>query len=210
MVRLQAREYEPYHLIEASVGGLWEPHVPSHSPQSTLPARDPRASWPTTSSTVLLKHAVRHSLLSASPLKRDDLTGSWLSALIYMDAIVLAGSLDDLVSDWQDVRKRLGTNELKPNSKKLDDLSQSADEICTSLQTSVNQVAAFRKSYPAARYSDFGEAYHYLNRLLGEVKPIAGEIKDEINSQQEDLNLKVSRSALEESRSAIAREFSPP
>jgi hypothetical protein len=125
-----------------------------------------------------------------------------------MDAIVVADSLDDLVSDWQDLRKKLGTNELK-HSKKMDDLSQSAEEIRSSLQTSVNQVAAFRKSYPAARYSDFGEAYHYLNRLLVDAKPITGEIKDEINRQQEELNLKVSRAALEESRSAIASESLP-
>jgi hypothetical protein len=123
-----------------------------------------------------------------------------------MDAIVLADSLDDLVSEWQDMRKKLSANELK-HSKKLEDLSQSAEEICASLQTSVNQVAAFRTSYPAARYSDFGEAYHFLNRLLGDAKPITGEIKDEINRQQEDLNLKVSRTALEESRSAISREY---
>jgi hypothetical protein len=124
-----------------------------------------------------------------------------------MDAIVIADSLDELVSEWQDLCKKLSADELKLDSKKLTALSQSADEIRTSLQTSVNQIAAFRKSYPAARYSDFGEAYHYLNRLLVDAKPITGEIKDEMNRQQEDLNLKVSRKALEESRSAIAREF---
>jgi hypothetical protein len=137
------------------------------------------------------------------------MTGSWLSALIYMDAIVLTDLLDDLVSEWQDLRKKFSGDEMK-HSKKLEDLSQSAEGICTSLQTSANQVAAFRKSYPAARYSDFGEAYHYLNRLLGEAKPVTGEIKDEINKQQEDLNLKVSRKALEESRSAISRECLAP
>jgi hypothetical protein len=157
---------------------------------------------------VLFKHAVRRSLLSASPLRPDDLTGSWLSALIYMDAIVLTDSLDDLVSEWQDLRKKLSADEMK-HSRKLEDLSQSAEGIRTSLQISANQVAAFRKSYPAARYSDFGEAYHYLNRLLVDAKPITGEIKDEINRQQEELNLKVSRAALEESRSAIASEFLP-
>jgi hypothetical protein len=137
------------------------------------------------------------------------MTGSWLSALIYMDAIVLTDSLDDLVSEWQDLRKKLSADEMK-HSKKLEDLSQSAEEICTSLQTSANQVAAFRKSYPAARYSDFGEAYHFLNRLLGDAKPVTAEIKDEIKRQQEDLNLKVSRKALEESRSAISREYPAP
>jgi hypothetical protein len=122
-----------------------------------------------------------------------------------MDAIVLADSLDDLVSEWQDLRKKLSADDEMKYSKKLEDVSQSSEEICASLQTSVNQVAAFRKSYPAARYSDFGEAYHFLNRLLGDAKPVTGEIKDETNRQQEVLNLKVSRKALEESRSAISR-----
>lgn len=190
-----------------SVGNLWEPPVQSESlQQSTVPARNPNHPWPSTSATVLFKHAVRRSLLSASPLRSDDLTGSWLSALIYMDTIVLADRLDDLVSDWQNVSKKLSTKELELNSEMLGKLSQSAEEIRASLQTSVNQVAAFRKSYPAARYSDFGEAYHFLNRLLGDAKPISGEIKDEVNRQQENLNLQVSRTALEESRSAISRK----
>lgn len=207
VVRLQARKYEPCRLINASVGSLWEPPVLSaHAQYAALPARDPQHQVPPTSSTVLFKHAVRRALLSASPLRLDDLSGSWLSALIYMDAIVLTDSLDDLVSEWQDLRKKLSAEETK-HSEKLKSLSQSADEVCNSLQTSVNQVAAFRKSYPAARYSDFGEAYHFLNRLLGDAKPVTREIKDEINRQQEDLNLKVSRTALEESRSAISREY---
>lgn len=196
--------------MQASVGSIWEPPVVStHMQYCILPARDSRHQVPPTSSTVLFKHAVRRSLLSASSLRPDDLTGSWLSALIYMDAIVLADSLDNLVSEWQDVRKKLSVNELK-HSKKLEDLSHSAEEVCNSLQTSANQVAAFRKSYPAARYSDFGEAYHFLSRLLGDAKPVTREIKDEINRQQEDLNLKVSRTALEESRSAISREYPVP
>jgi hypothetical protein len=192
--------------MQASVGSIWEPPVVStHTQYCILPARDSRHQVPPTSATVLFKHAVRRALLSVSPLRPEDLTGCWLSALIYMDAIVLADSLDDLVSEWQDLRKKLSADDEMKYSKKLEDVSQSSEEICASLQTSVNQVAAFRKSYPAARYSDFGEAYHFLNRLLGDAKPVTGEIKDETNRQQEVLNLKVSRKALEESRSAISR-----
>ena len=195
--------------MQASAGNLWEPPVPSVSMQQSVvpPARDPRHPWPSTSSTVLFKHAVRRCLLQANPLRPDDLTGSWLSALIYMDAIVRADHLEDLVSEWENLRRRLSANELKLESQELEKLSQTAEEICSSLQISVNQVAAFSKSYPAARHSDFGEAYHFLNRLLGDAKPITGEIKDVINKQQEELNLKVSRTALEESRSAISREY---
>jgi Mg2+ and Co2+ transporter CorA len=192
----------------ASVGSIWEPPVVStHTQYCILPARDSQHQIPPTSATVLFKHAVRRSLLSASPLMPEDLSGSWLSALIYMDAIVLADSLDDLVSEWQDLRKKLSADDEMKHSKKLEKVSQSSEDIYTSLQTSANQVAAFRKSYPAARYSDFGEAYHFLSRLLGDAKPVTAEIKDEINRQQEDLNLKVSRKALEESRSAISREY---
>jgi len=194
--------------MQASAGNLWEPPVLSANMQQTIvpPTRNPRHAWPCTSSTVLFKHAVRQCLLHANPLRPDDLTGSWLSALIYMDAIVRADRLEDLVSEWQSLRKRLRAKEVEPDSKELDSLSQSAEELSSSLQTSVNQVAAFRKSYPAARYSDFGEAYHFLNRLLGDAKPIMGEIKEEINRQQENLNHKVSTAALEESRSAISRK----
>jgi hypothetical protein len=195
----------------ASVGSIWEPPVVStHTQYCILPARDSQHQVPPTSATVLFKHAVRRSLLSASPLRPEDLSGSWLSALIYMDAIVLADSLDDLVTEWQDLRKKLSADDEMKHSKNLEKVSQSSEEVYTSLQTSVNQVAAFRKSYPAARYSDFGEAYHFLTRLLGDATPVTGEIKDEINKQQEDLNLKVSRKALEESRSAISRECLPP
>jgi hypothetical protein len=152
-----------------------------------------------TTAVVFFRNAVRRCLLSERPLNPEDLSGSWLSALIYMDAVKSAESLDDLTSQWQDVGKKLTTEELHG-------LSESAGKLCTSLQTSANQVAAFRKSFPSARYLEYGEAYHFLNRLLGDAKPVAQEIQDEINTQSQKINYDVSLLAVKESKSAIARK----
>jgi hypothetical protein len=117
-----------------------------------------------------------------------------------MDAVARATTLNLILYEWQNS----GDN---PSAAKLDQLSGSAKHICTSLQTSVNQVAAFRKSYPDARYSDYGEAYHFLIRLLGEAKPLAADIQEEINTQSQKINYEVSLMAVKESKSAIARKF---
>jgi hypothetical protein len=150
---------------------------------------------------VFFRNAVRRCLLSERPLNPEDLTGSWLSALIYMDAVKSAESLDDLISEWQAAGNKLNTEELHG-------FSESVGKLCNSLQTSVNQVAAFRKSFPSARYSEYGEAYHFLNRLLGDAKPIAQEVQDEINTQSQKINYEVSLIAVKESKSAIARKSS--
>jgi hypothetical protein len=118
-----------------------------------------------------------------------------------MDAVKSAESLDDLISEWQAAGNKLNTEELHG-------FSESVGKLCNSLQTSVNQVAAFRKSFPSARYSEYGEAYHFLNCLLGDAKPIAQEVQDEINTQSQKINYEVSLIAVKESKSAIARKSS--
>lgn len=195
VVRLQAFDYEQEHLAWASFGKSLEPPVPSQLNQR---GSTPRA--PPKTSVALFRRALQSCLESAGPLEAYDLTGSWLSALIYMDACICAHSLDKLVSQWRDAPKAL-------NSDELQDLLQLAKQSCNSLQTSVNQVAAFRKSYPAARRSDYDEAYHFLGRLLGEATPIAEEIKDLLETQHQMKTYEVSTLAVTESKSAIAREL---
>lgn len=194
VVRLPACTYEPEHLLWASVGNLWEPLVYSQwASRATAPTYSP-------SPVRFFNRALEHSLRSAPPLQDSDLTGSWLSALIYMDAIMRASSIDDLVSQWPGAGKAVETNELL-------EVSALARQTCTALQISVNQVADFRKSYPSVRQSDYRDAYHFLERLLREAKDMAEQIKDTLDTQHQINNIEMSSLAVHESKSAIAGEF---
>jgi hypothetical protein len=128
------------------------------------------------------------------------MTGSWISALVYMDAIVRARSVEHLASLLPDASKTADTNELR-------EVSMMANQTCAELQTSVNQVAAFSKSFPSVRQSDFHDAYHFLERLLGEAKRMAHDIKETLDTQHQIKNFEVSSLAVHESKSAIARMF---
>jgi hypothetical protein len=144
--------------------------------------------------------ALRHCLLSTPPLQDDEVTGSWMSALIYMDAIVRADSLDYLASQWLDGHK-------SADISALHEISLIASKTCAELEMSVKQVAAFNKSFPSVRQSDYHDAYHFLERLLDEAKRIAQEIKETLDSQHQIKNFEVAALAVHESKSAIARMF---
>jgi len=155
---------------------------------------------PQPDSNTVFMHAVRRCAQSERSLRPQDLTSSWVSALAFMDGVKSELSIDFLTSQWLTAPKDIDTDG-------LNHLSQSATGICTSLQTSVGQISAFRRSHPAAKCLGSDEAEHYLDRLLANAKPIAEEIQDKINKRQEKLNLEVSTTALKESRSALARKF---
>jgi hypothetical protein len=192
VVRLPAAHQKPEALQWASAAGLCEPLVYSQWAS--------HAASPTIHPWGFFNHALKHCLQSAPPLQSDNLTGSWLSALIYMDAIMRAGSLDELASRWPDTSEVIDINHLR-------EISVLAKQICTDLQTSVNQVAAFHKSVPAVRQSDYHNASHFLERLLTEAKAMAEDIKDEFDAHQQIKNIEVASLAVNESKSAIAREF---
>jgi hypothetical protein len=191
VVRLQACDYEREHLPWASVGGLCEPPVYSQHRSgcgsSTLQFSAGR----------FFGDALKHCLRSVPPLRDDELTGSWLSALIYMDAVMRARSIDVLASRWPDTSKSVDTHDLR-------EISQLANQTCAELQTSVNQVVAFNRSYPSVRQSYYHDAYHFLERLLTEAKSMAQEIKDLFDTQHQTKNIEVSTLAVHESKSAIA------
>jgi hypothetical protein len=128
------------------------------------------------------------------------MTGSWMSALIYMDAIVRARSIENLALILPDASKTADTNELR-------EVSVMAGQTCAELQTSFSQVAAFSKSFPSVRQSDYHDAYHFLERLLDEAKRIAQEIKETLDTQHQIKNFEVAALAVHESKSAIARMF---
>lgn len=144
--------------------------------------------------------ALKHCLKSAPPLKDDEMTGTWMSALIYMDAIVRARSIEHLAIRWPNANKTADINELR-------EISLMASQTCAELQLSVNQVAAFNRSFPSVRQSDYHEAYHFLERLLDEAKSMAQEIKEAFDTQHQIKNFEVSSLAVHESKSAIARTF---
>lgn len=144
--------------------------------------------------------ALRHCLRSTPALHDHEMTGSWMSALIYMDAIIRARSLEALPSAWSAANMPADINELR-------EIHVMATQTCAELQTSVNQVAAFNKSFPSVRQSDFHDAYHFLERLLDEAKSRAQEIKETIDTQHQIKTFEVSSLAVHESKSAIARMF---
>ena len=142
--------------------------------------------------------ALKHGLRSAPPLRDNEITGSWLSALIYMDAIRRARSIDYIASHWPDSNKVSDINKLR-------EVSLEASQTLAEIQISVNQVAAFSKSFPLVRQSDYHEAYHFLERLLDQAKSMAQEIKEILDTQQQIKTFEVSSLAVHESKSAIAR-----
>jgi hypothetical protein len=86
-------------------------------------------------------------------------------------------------------------------------LARSARKTCASLQTSINQVSAFCRSYPTARRSDYDEGSHMLERLLGEAKPLSEEIQICINTQQQRDQHEETQLSIGESKNAVARKF---
>jgi hypothetical protein len=194
VVRLQACDYEREHLPWASVGSLCEPPVYSQQRSgcgsSTLQFSAGR----------VFGDALKHCLRSVPPLQDNELTGSWLSALIYMDAVMRALSIDVLASRWPDTSKAVDTHSLR-------EVSLLANQTCAELQTSVNQVVAFNRSCPLVRQLDYHDAYHFLERLLDEARTMAQEIKDIFDTQHQIKNIEVSSLAVHESKSAIAGTF---
>jgi hypothetical protein len=114
-----------------------------------------------------------------------------------MDAVESTCSFHNLLTDWQ------GVSEIMD----MYDLARSARKTCASLQTSINQVSAFRRNYPTARRSDYDEGYHMLERLLGEAKPLSEEIQVCINTRQQKDQHEETRLAIGESKNAVARRF---
>jgi hypothetical protein len=114
-----------------------------------------------------------------------------------MDAVESMYSFHHLLTDW-----RRG-----PKTQDMYELAHLARRTCASLQTSVNQVSAFRRSYPTARRSDYDEGSHMLERLLGEAKPLSEEIQVCINTRQQKDQHEETRLAIGESKNAVARKF---
>jgi hypothetical protein len=194
VVHLQGRDYTSSHLGSASAGILWEP--PSLNDNLHEVPIFPTAE-------VFFRRAVRRCLERASPLGPDDLTGSWLSALAHMDAVECMYSFHNLLDDWRRVFRRLETRDMYK-------LARSARKTCASLQISINQVAAFRRSHPTARHSECDEASHVLERLLGEAKPVSEEIQVCINTKQQKDQHEETQLAIGESKNTVAREFHFP
>lgn len=188
VVRLQRF---PNKLLLASDSNLWEPltysQYASGGAVSTLVPTPQR----------FLEHALKTCLLSAPPLQDNELTGSWLSALIYMDSTEHACNIESLTSWWQNSSESADAQEFHR-------IHSEARQACNSLQNSVNQVAAFSRSFPSARQADYHEAYHLLERLLTEVKNMTEDIKHTFDAQHQIKNNEVASLAVQESKSAIA------
>lgn len=191
VVRLQHRSYSERQLGWASVGSLWEP--PTHSRWVSYPRE--RACTLTT--LALFTDALENSLQAAKSLGDDQMTGSWISALIYLDAVVSADALDGIVYE----RLQLQTDGVADQ-----EMSLRIRQTCASLRASVNQVEAFRNSYPSTRSSDYHDANQFLERLLGDASALAQDIKETFDAQHQFKNLQLSTLAVKETRSAIARK----
>lgn len=145
-----------------------------------------------------LTRALRQSLESTSPLEVHQSTGSWLSSLIYMEAMTSAERLNKLAY------QRLGLS-----AHQIDDaneISWQARQICASLQASVDQVTAFHRSCPYTRSSDYLDAHHFLERLHDNARALSRDIKESFDTQHQLKNIQVSTLAVNETRSAIARK----
>jgi len=194
VIRLQQCYYESEDLPWASVSSVCEP--PSYLEHMS----GRRSSLDRYCAGSFFCRALRHCLRSTPPLQDGEITGSWMSALIYMDAIMRARSIEYLASQWPDTSKSFDINELRQFDSRT-------NETLAEIQTSVNQVAAFSKSFSSARQSDYHEAYHFLERLLDQAKSMVREIKETLDTQHQIKSFEVSSLAVHESKSAIARTF---
>lgn len=195
VVRLQHRSYNERQMGWASVGSLREP--PTHSRWVSYPKE--RACTLTT--LTLFTDALENSLQAAKSLDDDQMTGSWISALIYLDAVVSADALDGIVYERLHLQ-----SDGAADADNMQEMSLRIRQTCASLRASVNQVAAFRNSYPATRSSDYHDANHFLERLLSDASALARDIKETFDAQHQFKNLQLSTLAVNETRSAIARK----
>lgn len=196
MVRLQHRSYNERQLGWASVGSLWGP--PTHSRWVSYPKE--RACTLTT--LALFTEALENSLQAAKALDDDQMTGSWISALIYLDAVVSADALEGIVDDQLQLK-----SDQVADAEKLKEMSLRIRQTCASLRASVNQIAAFHNSYPATRSSDYHDANHFLERLLSDADALARDIKETFDAQNQFTDLQLNMLNVNETRSAIARKF---
>lgn len=193
VIHLQDFPFVQRHSGWASVGSLWEPPVKS---QWSSYART-GVSEPT--SFLLFSQAFKHSLATTGTLGDDEMTGTWLSSLVYMDAIINAETLNALA-----LRRRPHAT---PKVEDANDILMQARQTCASLQASVEQVAAFGRSHPSTRPSDYHNAQEFLERLLDDARTLAKDIKESFNTEHQLQNMQVSRLAVKETRSAIARRY---
>lgn len=157
-------------------------------------------SIPSLSTVKLFDHALKSGLQSSPALQDGEMTGFWLSALIYLDADIQAYRLDHIKSLWFEESSSSGT-------ARLHSIFLDAKQRYCEVKSSVNQVTAFVKSCPSVRKSDYQETFGLLERLLEEAKDVVEEIKDALDDQHRIKTLEVSSLAMQESRSAIAGKY---
>lgn len=146
--------------------------------------------------------ALKYSLRSVPVLEIGTPDGTWLAALIHLEAINCAGWLDHINGIWSKICDNA-------DSKEQQQLSMETSELCKTMQSDISQVVALQRT-PSVhiRHSDYEEPLLMLERLLGEAKVIAADIRESLDMQHRVKNTQVAELAINESRSAIAGTFS--
>lgn len=142
-----------------------------------------------------LSWAMNSSLSNTSPLEAHMQTGSWLSALIHMQALNYAESLDSIMAVSRD-----------GDDDRMIDLARAAH----ALQSSRLQITRIQEHLPTMRRSDFSEALGKLIQVLGEAEVLRETAKETLEDRFRIKSIDAAVLSVSQSRSAVARKFEFP
>ena len=136
--------------------------------------------------------AMNSSLSNTSPLEAHIQTGSWLSALIHMQALNYAENLDFIMDASRD-----------GDDDRMIDLALGV----RALQSSRLQVNRVQENLPTMRRSDISEALGKLIQVLDEAEVLKETVNETLEDRFRIKSIDAAVLSVSQSRSAVARKF---
>jgi len=169
-------------------GQLWEPHSFSYM-STSAPFDDPPIS---PEPAEYFFHALRSSLVAVSPLEANVLSGSWLYALIYMQVLNYAETVDYIME----------------SPEQTDDGRVAAlTRVIHALQSGKLQVTRLQEHLTKMRRSDFVDAVVKLEQILSEAQVLRNTFKETLEDRFRIKSIDAAELSVSQSRSAVAREY---
>lgn len=136
--------------------------------------------------------AMNSSLSNTSPLEAHVQTGSWLSALIHIQALNYAENLDFIMDASRD-----------GDDDRMIDLALGV----RALQSSRLQVNRIQENLPTMRRSDISEALGKLIQVLEEAEVLKETVNETLEDRFRIKSIDAAVLSVNQSRSAVARKF---
>ena len=138
--------------------------------------------------------AIYGSLSTTNPLQASTITGSWLSALIRMQVLSYAATLDWIMN---------------PLSFENDDRVTELSRMCSSLESSQGQILRIQENLPHIRRSDYTEAFLRLGQILDEARFHRLSIVDLIDNRFRFKSADAAELTVSQGRFAVACKIRP-